>query len=97
MTSENCITLSIVALMVGLASPAFGADSDTSWQTVLQQMLVSEKKCQFRELLWVREVPLAGYTGLEGRVRCVDGREFDFTRPRPHMKFEIQLCQPTVC
>ena len=31
------------------------------------------------------------------RWRCADGREFDFSRPRPHQKFEIHLCQPAVC
>jgi len=96
MTSDHCIAAWIAALVVGLASPALGAEDD-AWQTVLRQVLASEKKCQMSEILWVREVPLAGYTGLEGRARCHDGREFDFTRPRPHMKFQVQLCQPTVC
>ena len=44
-----------------------------------------------------RTFELAGDTVIEGRVRCLDGREFDFTRPKPHLKFELRLCQPAVC
>jgi hypothetical protein len=86
----------MMVLAMGTAT-AQQADEKEAWQTVLKQVLASEKKCELREIQWVREVPVGGHVGLEGRIRCIDGREFDFTRPRPHMKFEVLLCQPTVC
>ncbi|MGE8943519.1 hypothetical protein ACO2I3_16555 [Leptospira interrogans] len=86
----------MIVLGTGAATAQVAAEKEV-WQTVLRQVLASEKKCELREIQWVREVPVGGHIGLEGRIRCIDGREFDFTRARPHMKFEVQLCQPTVC
>lgn len=97
MTSDYRIAACAMALALAVAAPAAAAAEVETWQSVLKQVLAVEKKCQLHEIEWVREVPVGGHVGLEGRVRCADGREFDFTRPRPHMKFEVQLCQPTVC
>lgn len=72
------------------------AAAEESWMPVLRQVL-AEKKCDLGHILWTREVPVGPSTALEGRVRCLDGREFDFTRPRPHLKFDVRLCQPAVC
>ena len=72
-------------------------DAEEGWLPVLKQVLAAERKCDLGELLWARDVPVGGSVALEGRVRCLDGREFDFSRPRPHMRFEVRLCLPTVC
>jgi hypothetical protein len=73
------------------------AGQEESWLPVLRQVLAADRKCDLASVLWAREVPVGGAVALEGRVRCYDGREFDFSRPRPHMKFEVRLCLPTVC
>lgn len=77
-------------------APVLPAAAEESWVPVLRQAL-AEKKCDLSQILWTRYVPVGSLVALEGRVRCADGREFDFTRPRPHMKIDVQLCQPTVC
>ncbi|PPD27247.1 MAG: hypothetical protein CTY20_13100 [Hyphomicrobium sp.] len=73
------------------------ATPETPWTPILRQSLVSEKNCALTEILYFRELKLGDDLALEGRVRCVDGREFEFTRPRPHVKFSFALCQPAVC
>jgi len=91
-----------MALVVGLAvingGKARAADaSDRSWEPVLRLQLQDKYNCALEEVLYVRELKLGKDTGLEGRVRCIDQREFDFTRPNVHQKFELRLCLPTVC
>ncbi len=34
---------------------------------------------------------------LSGKARCYDGREFDFSQKKSHLKFDIKVCEPTVC
>ncbi|MCL4764638.1 MAG: hypothetical protein KJZ80_00210 [Hyphomicrobiaceae bacterium] len=85
------------ALMLLLPGPGQGADGEESWMPALRHVLASEKKCDMGDILWSREVPVGSSVTLEGRIRCLDGREFDFTRLRPHMKFDVRLCQPSVC
>lgn len=87
-----------VALFFTLASAGHAAEGDdASWMPALRHVLAFEQKCQMVEILWTREVPIGNATALEGRVRCLDGREFDFMRRRPHMKFDVRLCQPAIC
>lgn len=83
---------SIVTLVLALASAGPADGDEASWMPALRHVRAHEEKCKLGEVLWRREVPI-----LEGRARCVDGREFDFTQRRPHMKFDVRLCQPTVC
>jgi len=79
-----------------LLATALASGADDGWIPILRQAL-SEKRCDLSHVLWTRNVPVGNSAALEGRVRCLDGREFDFTRPRPHMKFEVRLCEPAVC
>lgn len=74
-----------------------GAWAEDVWVTVLKAQLVKEKGCQFSHLVQSRAVQLAGAKLYEGRVRCLDGREFDFTQPNAHSKFELKICQPAIC
>lgn len=83
----------VLAMLVS-GSPAM---AEEPWQAVLRLQLGTEKKCELALIISVRQIPIEGLDALEGRVRCSDTREFDFSRPRPHMKFNLQLCQPTVC
>jgi hypothetical protein len=34
---------------------------------------------------------------ISGKISCVDGRQYDYSRQRPHLKFEFRLCEPSVC
>ncbi|MGD9669649.1 MAG: hypothetical protein AB7U75_11405 [Hyphomicrobiaceae bacterium] len=72
------------------------ADSPT-WQGVLSVQLKDEYRCDLDKVLFEHDVEAGGRVSKEGRVRCLDGREFDFSRPSTHEKFDIRLCQPTVC
>jgi hypothetical protein len=76
---------------------AGAARSEEAWFGVLKAQLVKEKSCQLAHLVESREVTIAGAKLREGRIRCVDGREYDFTQPSAHGKFEFKACQPAIC
>lgn len=80
--------------MLGASATAL---AEEAWETALRLQLEAEKRCQLLVIISVRQIPVEGLDALEGRVRCTDNREYDFSRPRPHQKFNIQLCQPAVC
>lgn len=86
------------AIVLGALSilPAFAAEEET-WMTLLRLQLEQSYNCAMDKMLFFRETPLGHSVSLEGRVRCLDQREFDFSRPRATEKFEIRLCLPTVC
>lgn len=67
------------------------------WQGVLALQLKSEYHCDLDKILFHREVPVGDQMSTEGRIRCLDAREVDFTRNSRHEKFTLRLCQPTVC
>ncbi len=89
-------------LLAAVAAGAFAARAeepanDGAWRILLRQQLKAEKNCDLNEVLMYHELPLGDALALDGRTSCVDGREFNFSRKRPHQKFDIQLCQPAVC
>lgn len=89
-----------IATLVGalaFAAHLHPAEAQESWEAVLKVQLEAEKKCQLAHMISVRQLPVEQLGGLEGRVRCVDGREFDFSRSKAHQKFELHLCMPAVC
>jgi len=99
-TAPKHLRFWIVAIALALASPEMAvqaADDAPAWQATLKLQLDDEKKCQLAAFVSVRELPAENVGGIEGRIRCLDGREFDFTRQKAHQKFDIRLCQPAVC
>ncbi len=68
-----------------------------TWQSVLALQLKDEYRCVLDKVLFDRDIEAGGKVSKEGRARCLDGREFDFSRPSTHEKFDIRLCLPTVC
>jgi len=73
------------------------ASAEEQWLTLLRLQIKDSHGCLLQHIVHVREVPAGKQLALEGRLRCVDGREYDFTRAKPHQKFDIRLCQPTIC
>lgn len=85
------------ALVVALSvAPALAADVP-AWLSVLKLQIKEANGCDVVEVLHSRDVTVGDNVGTEGRLRCVDSREYDFTRPNPHQKFTFRLCQPAVC
>lgn len=89
----NFMMVTLIA-MLGIALPA---RAEEVWETALRLQLVAEKNCQLALIVSVRRIPVDGLDALEGRARCIDNREFDFSQPKQHQKFTLQLCQPAVC
>lgn len=103
-TTAVTALLLLVALLLGLAvlprlarGQNDGMKPDGTWQLILAQQLQGERQCKLDHIVAVRQFELAGDAVVEGRVRCADGREFDFSRAKMHLKFEIRLCQPAIC
>lgn len=93
----------VLAALGAFASLAANADdepfqpTEAPWRIVLEGQLKNEKACDLNEVLAYQEIPLGDDVGVDGRISCFDGREFNFTRKRKHQKFTIELCLPTVC
>ncbi|MGL4396793.1 MAG: hypothetical protein ACRCS9_09660 [Hyphomicrobium sp.] len=64
---------------------------------LLSAQIKAEKRCDIEATYYIREMPTPEGTTYSGRVRCIDGREFDFEQPKPHLKFEIRACEPAAC
>ncbi|MCC7254211.1 MAG: hypothetical protein IT540_20305 [Hyphomicrobium sp.] len=82
--------------------PAAAADdplqpNEGPWRIILRDQLKVEKACNLNEVLSYQEIPLGDDIGVDGRISCIDGREFNFTRRGKHQKFSIEICGPAVC
>ena len=73
------------------------AELEASALALLRGQLEQGYSCDLAQVLAVREIPIGNDVGLEGRVRCTDTREYDFSRARSGQRFDIRLCQPTLC
>jgi hypothetical protein len=88
----------LLALVAGaLGATALGAAAAEPWEQVLSQQLDLEQKCIMTATYNVQEWPLGDATVLSGKARCYDGREFDFSQKKNHLKFDIKACEPAVC
>jgi hypothetical protein len=87
--------LAAVVLVVG--GMAVGALAMEPWEQVLSQQLGQEQKCILTSTYNVQEWPLGDATVISGKAHCYDGREFDFSQKKNHLKFDIKACEPTVC
>jgi hypothetical protein len=85
------------ALAADEVKPAAQEAATPTWQSVLTLQLNDEYNCILDKVLFDRDIEVGGHISKEGRARCLDGREFDFSRPSTHETFEIHLCLPTVC
>lgn len=86
----------LVLLLVQL--PLYEAKADEApWKPILEQQLHKDKGCEVNYYTNVREFDLANETVIEVKAHCIDGREFNAVRSKPHLPFEITICQPTYC
>jgi hypothetical protein len=92
---QACVALSAAALLAPAVAAA--AELEASVLVLLRGQLEQGYNCDLAQVLAIREIPIGEDVGLEGRVRCTDAREYDFSRTRAGQRFEIRLCQPTVC
>lgn len=90
-------SFALAVVLWALAFPAVAETESPVWRITLGQQLLGERRCKLDKILYVRRRGVSGEAVLEGRARCGDGREFDFTRPYQHGKFKLRLCLPTVC
>ncbi len=90
------LALGTTVALIGLAGLA-DANAKEPWEIILRHQLKEEKRCMVSYFVRLREFELAGKKGIEARVHCTDGREFDVVRRDKGEKFEIKLCSPVVC
>lgn len=76
---------------------ATGAAAREPWEQVLAQQLGTEQKCILTATYNVQRWLLGEEMVLEGKARCYDGRVFDFSQKKNHLKFDLRACEPTVC
>jgi hypothetical protein len=103
--ASNTAVIAITTLISGALGLTFltptarsaAVNLSPSQQTLLKSQLSENYNCQLGEILYSREIEIGGEKQLEGRIRCQDQREIDFTQSNANQKFQLRLCQPTVC
>lgn len=84
----------VICMQTAQMSPA---QADEAWEKLLRIQLEEAHKCVLSGTVFVREMPSGEGITYSGRAKCFDGRDFDFSQSKPHMKFDIKSCDPTVC
>jgi hypothetical protein len=82
---------------IASCQPILPVKAIEGWEHLLGMQLEDEQKCILAGTLYVREMPVGNAVVLSGRARCFDGRQFDFSQGKPHLKFEIRACDPVFC
>jgi hypothetical protein len=86
-----------LATAAGGVAIAFSAAALEPWEQVLSQQLGSEQKCILTSTSNVQRWRLGDDMVLSGKAHCYDGREFNFSQKKSHLKFDLRFCEPTVC
>lgn len=90
--------LSLASLPVrGEDQPDIQPPADARWRIVLKDQVKTAKNCDLSEVLTYSELKIGDEIAISGKISCVDGRQYDYSRPRPHQNFEFRLCEPSVC
>lgn len=95
--SKRAVYLSVCTFGALVISAGFAKAQGETWLLILQLQLATGVSCTYEHIVWVNAFELAGAQVIDGRVRCRDGREFYFTRPKPHVAYELRECEPAVC
>ena len=98
---SRCLALLTAGAMAWGTGAAMAQEQDEGagepWALSLTAQLSAEKRCDVQVTYFVRELPTQEGIVYSGRVRCVDGREFDFSQAKPHLKFDLKACEPAAC
>lgn len=72
------------------------AAAEPVWMRLLRDQLQQEQQCDLKTVSDIvrQKQPKAV---LMARVACLDGREFDIERTRPHQNFKIRACAISAC
>lgn len=95
--------VAMLSLVAAVTSGALQAADDPiehnaeHWRAILKAQLKTEAACDLNEVLAYQEIPLGDDRGVDGRISCFDGREFNFSRKGATQKFTIELCAAAVC
>lgn len=90
--------VSLASLPVrGEEQPDIQPPADARWRIVLKDQVKTAKNCDLSEVLTYSELKIGDEIAISGKISCVDGRQYDYSRPRPHQNFEFRLCEPSVC
>ncbi len=79
------------------AVPDIQPPADARWRIVMKEQVKADKNCDLSDVLTYSELKIGDDIAISGKLACVDGRHYDYSRPRPHQKFEFRLCEPSVC
>jgi hypothetical protein len=97
MSGGRGIVAGFAAVALAALATAHEAAALEPWEQVLSQQLDLEQKCILTNTYNVQEWPLGNETVISGKARCYDGREFEFSQKKNHLKFDIKACEPSVC
>jgi hypothetical protein len=99
LTAIMVLNLIVHAPMQGAADdqPDIQPPADTRWRTVLKDQVKAAKNCDLADVLTYSELKIGEEIAISGKLSCVDGRQYDYSRQRPHQNFEFRLCEPSVC
>lgn len=70
---------------------------DALWQKLLKEQLKHEKNCDLSEILTYNEMMVGQEIAISGKIICIGGQQYEYSRLRQHLKFEFRLCEPNVC
>jgi hypothetical protein len=93
----RCALLGFAVAAFGIGTAATSAAALEPWEQVLAQQLDLEQKCIMTRTYNVQQWQLGDKMVLSGKARCYDGREFEFSQKKSHLKFDIRACEPTIC
>jgi hypothetical protein len=100
-TSQVLLLLSLLALapfpVMSEEKLDIQPPADARWRAILKDQVKTAKNCDLSEVLTYSELKIGDEIAISGKISCVDGREYDYSRPRPHQNFEFRLCEPSVC
>ena len=88
---------SAVACAIGEETPDIQPPADPVGKAVLKDQVKADKNCDLAEVLTYSELKIGDEIAISGKISCVDGRQYDYSRQRPHQKFDFRLCEPSVC
>lgn len=73
------------------------ARASEPWVLVLRQQLIAEQQCALDTINSVHWARLGEDRLPAGMIACIDGRAFEFSQLKRHLKFELEAWEPILC